>query len=377
MKICIFADCQSIFISQLVKNIKKKNSDIIIDGIQESNNYDVNFENYFNNLLCLNEKAQSKFILINKLNKYVVYKSKLKKIKKYDILNIHFITHIHILFWKDIRKISNTIIISFWGSDFHRISNKKRDKLKKILMEVSSITFTSDGMAEEFKTYYNNSIISQKISVCRFGIESLDSISKIEKKQENIFKKRYEIPNTKVIVAVGYSAVEARRHIYIMDVLVKLDQNILEKCYFIFQMNYGNLEYKNKVKSYLNELNIKYIFLENHMSFKELSELRVATDIMINLPDADQFSASMQEIMYAKNLVITGKWLPYQLLWNRGIFALILNDLKELSDVFTYAIENIEELKEKCKDNSDKIYGISSWEVTTPQWLSLYSSFVK
>lgn len=377
MKICILGDCHSIFLSQLVKNIKKQNSKIRIDGVQQRRNEMFEFENHFDEIIFLDSKNINKFGVLSKLVKYILYKYKFKKLEKYDIINIQFVNNLSKRFWNDIKRISSKRILSFWGSDFYRISNKERDKLVTILMEADSITFTSDGMAEEFKNYYNNTEISKKVKVCRFGIGSLDSILEISQTKQNNFRKKHEIPSQKIIVAIGYSSDIARRHIDIMNVLLTIDENLLNKCHFVFQMNYGDLNYKEEVKEFLNNLSINYTVLEDFMSYREIAEFRIETDIMVNIPTADQFSASMQEILYAKNLVITGKWLPYNLLWDKGIFALKMNNFEELSNTFKYAIEDINELQEKCESNSSKIYELSSWETNTDVWVNLYTSVIK
>ena len=377
MKICILGDCHSVFISQLVKNIKKQKPEFHIDGAQIGSKKSLQFENYFDKIIYLNKKNINKFSILNKFIKYVFYKYKFTKMEKYDIVNVQYVSSFYKFMWNDIKRIADKRILSFWGSDFHSISEKEKKKLLPILIESDFITFTSVGMADEFKIYYNNLKISQKVKVCRFGIASLESILKISLNKQNNFRQRNKIANNKILVAVGYSAVEARRHIEIMDSILTLDKCLLANCHFIFQMNYGDMSYKDKVKKFLKNSIIEYTVLEDFMSYDEIAEFRVETDVMINLPYADQFSASMQEVLFSKNIVITGKWLPYKLLWDKGVFALILDDFEDLINSFKYAIENINELKEKCQKNSDKIYEISSWKTNTQKWVSLYTNTLK
>jgi hypothetical protein len=372
MKICILGNCHSIFISQLVKNMKKQKPEFVIDGIQMGVNKSFEFDNYFDKMFFLNNENISNIKILNKAIKYLRFKLEFRKMKRYDVVNIQFVNNFYKFFWSDIKKIADKIILSFWGSDFHRITEKERKNLIAILKEADFITFTSIGMAEEFKLYYSSSEISKKVRICRFGIESLDSILQVSNNQKNNFRKKYKITQNEIIVAVGYSAVKARRHIEIMNALLTLNDELLKKCHFVFQMNYGDMVYKNQVKLFLKSTNIKYIVLEDFMSYDEISEFRVETDVMLNLPDMDQFSASMQEILFAKNIVITGKWLPYNLLWNSGVFAVILENFDDLSKTFKNTIEDIDTIRVKCKNNSQKIYEISSWETNTKKWIDLY-----
>ena len=70
----------------------------------------------------------------------------------------------------------------------------------------------------------------------------------------------------------------------------------------------------------------------------------------------------MQEHLYAENIVITGDWLPYNTLDERGVFMLKVSSVDEVGEKLVYALNNLEQLKKKCERNSQIIWKLSSWE---------------
>ncbi len=50
---------------------------------------------------------------------------------------------------------------------------------------------------------------------------------------------------------------------------------------------------------------------------------------MIQLQATDSFSSSMRETLYAGNIVITGDWLPYGTLDEKGVFMLKVSSVEE------------------------------------------------
>ena len=93
---------------------------------------------------------------------------------------------------------------------------------------------------------------------------------------------------------------------------------------------------------------------------------------MINVQTTDQFSGSMQETVFAGNVLINGAWLPYNTFKKEGAFFLEVNDLTELSEKIEYTIDNCEKLKLKTKINRDIIWKLSSWENNSKDWYNLY-----
>jgi len=139
-------------------------------------------------------------------------------------------------------------------------------------------------------------------------------------------------------------------------------------------MTYGTEpEYRNKLKEALTRFPYPHAAIEYFLSDEDNAHLRKATDILIQVQKSDSFSASTQEHMFAGNLLITGDWLPYGDLEESGIYFRKIGLPRKSGDELLYCIEHLSQEKEKCNQNADAIYKLSSWSANIPHWLELYA----
>jgi hypothetical protein len=123
----------------------------------------------------------------------------------------------------------------------------------------------------------------------------------------------------------------------------------------------------------IKNLKIEYKIYSNFMSIEDVSKIRLAGDIFINIQTTDQFSMSFQEYLYAKNLVIAGDWLPYGCLTDENVFFLNTN-LDKLSDNIEKAITNLDSFQKYLINNPEIIYKFGSWEYNIDSWIKIYSN---
>jgi spore maturation protein CgeB len=97
------------------------------------------------------------------------------------------------------------------------------------------------------------------------------------------------------------------------------------------------------------------------------------SDILIHVQTTDQLSSKMLQEMYAGSVVIAGSWLPYQQLFDDGIYFVSIDSIDELADTLTYVIGHLDEYKEKCKGNKDKVYKMSSWNNVADKWMRMWN----
>jgi len=105
--------------------------------------------------------------------------------------------------------------------------------------------------------------------------------------------------------------------------------------------------------------------------------MRLASKIMIQLQTTDSFSSSMRESLYAGEIVITGDWLPYGTLDEKGVFMLKVSSVEEVGEKLVYALNNLDSLKEKCKKNPEIIWELSSWEKNIQSWIDMYEDLLQ
>lgn len=311
-----------------------------------------------------------------KFFKYIMIKKMIKRYLKADIIHIHYLSPTNRFFWKSFKKNSKKIVISIFGSDFYRIDNKKRLKLKKLIKECDALTFTNKFMAIDFINFYNDIEIENKIHIIPFGLKPLDILKDkfITVKQS---KTDLDLPDDKIIVVAGYSSHSVHQQETIIELLNKMDYNYKDRIFLILPMTYGDNDYRLKIEKIIKKVNIRYRIIKNFMTYEDVAKLRVATDIMINLPISDQFSGTMQEHLYAGSIVITGSWLPYSIFWEKGAYAEVINDINDLTNKFIYVIKHLDELREKTKINKKIIWELSSWENNVKKWDKFYKNLMQ
>ena len=178
--------------------------------------------------------------------------------------------------------------------------------------------------------------------------------------------------NGKTIVC-GYSAGTIMQHQAIIESL-KPVKNKLGAYKIIFPMTYGwrGEQNRRKVKEQLASLGLDTRVLEDYLPMHELQSLRLATDIMINVPSSDQMSASMLEHLAAGSVVITGKWLPYDGLFAKGVYSIVIGKIEDLPGALSHVLDNFEFHKEKSKANREIILRMMNWNFIRNNWYKAY-----
>ncbi len=368
IKILLVGDPYSVFLVQLISHLKKIDTSIQIDVLALSG-FSNEVETLANAIIAYKEKGGRSRIW-NKVKRYIFWSIQLSKLGKYDIINIHYISSITTIFWKQMKKKAKCTVLSFWGSDFYQSTDSHKSKMNRMLNECDNITFTSNGMLNEVSKYYND--YKEKMSINRFGLDTLELLDKLEEKDMNLFRIKFSIPKDKTIVMCGYSSTPYHRHKDIIHTLTEIDDTILSKCFFIFPMTYGNKKYRNEIISLLSATSFNSLVLDEFLTPMENACLRKTSDILINLPLSDQFSGSMQETLYAENIVLTGSWLPYEELLSQGIYMHSIEAFNNFSEELIFIVKNLNSFKLKTSKNKEIIRTFSHWSNTIDCWRDLY-----
>ncbi|APT76110.1 hypothetical protein LN42_06740 [Marinitoga sp. 1137] len=365
----IIGSTTSVFTNQLAEKLKSKQAFEKVD-VLSFNKINKIQDTPFDNIYFFND-VNGYFY---RFQKFIYFKRLFRNIHKYDIVNIHYLDKIIKFYWNDIKNTGKKIVISIWGSDFYKINNKERNSLKKIIYECDALTFANPIVANDFINYYGKNFLD-KIYINKFGLYVLDIIKgyKHNSLKKDFFKEFFNIPKEKIVLTIGYSSSNNHQHLKILNNLKKLDPNFLDKFFFIFPMTYGDTQYRSEIEKILLNSNLNFRIFKDFMDYDEIAKLRLVSDIMINLPITDQLSGSMQEYIYAGNIVITGEWLPYNILWENGIKTINIKNIDEINDALIYAVENFDSLKSLYEKDNEKIYKISSWEYTIKDWIYMYN----
>lgn len=368
-KILVIGNSDSIFVKDFINQYHKM--DYIVDLIS------------FGNQSLLGSVRYQKKCTVNQpslkiFNQIYIYRALTLAIKEmddnYDCIIIHYVSfnlalHIHAL-----KKISKKIVAVVWGSDFYRITSKIKIFLQNIIYNnVDNIIFTNPVTKDLF-SINKPFILKNKLSIARFGLPALDEIDNLQKNISYYeWCLNFNIPLDKIKVMVGYNSNPAHNQLLVIDKLCELDKEIVNTIHLIFPLGYGNEISGDLIRKKLKNSGLKnYTILEKFYDFHEVAKLRCITDILINIQSTDQFSGSMQETLYAGGAIITGAWLPYDEIVNRGARIYLINELEAVGEKLN---ELIKEFDRNHNPNLEQvktyINKASSWKENLKIWDSI------
>lgn len=290
---------------------------------------------------------------------------------KYDVVNIHNCDAIYIHLIKSLRALTPNLYSMVWGSDFYRADEAMRRRKRAIFDNSRYIIFANPVNARDFIKHYDD--YRGKAVINGFGVGKFDHIMKYRQSEtiDNL-KKQFHFPTDKIIVAVGYNGTKGQQHVKLLESISKLPAAIKDRLFLVLQMTYGfQQEYCNEVEAKAATTGVSYSVLKEFFDDEKTSRLRLAIDVVLNAQITDGFSSSIQEHIFAENIVVVGDWLPYQPLELAEIFYL-RTPLDGFSKTLTNVVERYDEMKAATRGNSDKIYRLSSWSARIKSWVSIY-----
>ncbi len=299
-----------------------------------------------------------------------------REFNKCDTVNLHYLAPQYAKYANLIKKRVGLFLISFWGSDVLRADDKKLTKYIPLFDSCDAIC-VPDKMQEEFieiyigynKKYGTLYNYVDKLKTLYFGISIFDYIIKVNNNLLNKFKEFYNLPQKDTIfITIAHNGSPGQQHSIIIDKLIKIDKKLKDKIFLLLPFTYGGSDkYIKEVINHLEESGIKYQMFTEYMNMQELAVLRVISNININIQVTDGFSASISEAIYAKNIVITGDWLPYEIYEDWGIL-MYRENMDKIGNRIIDVINHYDEYRGKIKGNDKIIYNKLSWYAVLPMW---------
>ena len=365
----------------LVEDIKKEDNSLRIDILsQETTNTVYKTDGLYDNIFYLKmANVFNKFRFIKGVFKQILFRKRIKNISdKYDFIHIHYVEDIIL---RDVdfflKNIKAKLIISIWGSDFYRATTKKRKALLKLLNAANTVTIANKKAKEDIELYYAGKLKTNGIKICKFTIKQLYNVMELTEKfnkidSRNVLKFKKDITT----ITIGYNASKMQQHLDVINILEK-HEGIVKRAndiLLVFPLTYPkDKDYIREIKNRIEKSPFKAKVITEFMTDDDVSHLRNATDIMVQVQTTDMFSASMLEHLYAKNSVITGSWLPYKELNEWGISYSTIDVISGLGDELYRVL-----LKQKNNDinlnkNTQIIKEKLSRERLIGNWLKLYN----
>ncbi len=125
-------------------------------------------------------------------------------------------------------------------------------------------------------------------------------------------------------------------------------------------MTYGTPSgYLNLVRNLATASGMSYVILNKFLPNRNICILRKLTDVFIMLQDTDAFSASVKSHVYCQNICLIGEWLKYPM-ETAGVYYMKVN-WENLFDLFIEVIQHIDDYKDKCISNKEKMLPFVTW----------------
>lgn len=380
-RVLIIGDANSFLLNDIVYNVNKKYGQISFDILNTNPKLQIIDKNLYSKIVSpglLFDKFQR---FVSSINKYAAFfsmryymKYSLKSASSnYDFVHIHFFNKNFLYINpKHIQNITRNLVISFWGSDFYKRSSLQKQKMIPYLDIAKEILFGNPQMRDSLVDYYNNYF--SKTRILPIGLEILSSIdNEIDKFNSNKELKNDLGFSDKTVITIGYSSHPDQHQIEIIELITKsIDSRELDRIHFVFPLTYGDQNYKEQIIYSAKKHGLSFTALTKPLSKDIIAKYRIASDIMVHLRDTDQFSGSFQEYLYTGNVVITGNWLPYQFIIDKGIYLHSLGNIDELSTTLNYVLVNLNTESEKTIGNKRIIAEISHWNVLVEKHFSVY-----
>lgn len=227
----MIGDMGSIFVPPFLERIATYYSSSIFDVVS----YRENRIGLVRNVSCSAIPRRSS--LLNKIPKVrgvwaLIQKQRyIAKAKPYDICHVHFIDKHSALLSRVLSRRCKNIVSSVWGSDFYRSSGSIRRVQERLYKISNVITFTNEKSMMEFDEYYDKRY-SRKLRICRFGLAPLEVLRNLELSKKEC-RKSLGLPESSLIVTIGYNNSPAQQHIKILNSIEKTREKY-RRMFFLF-----------------------------------------------------------------------------------------------------------------------------------------------
>ncbi len=376
LKILLVGDANSIFISNYAKWLKSENPNFNVDILTVASVKE-NVTDYYDKIIDLTKLEGFAYIDrlkgLRRILLIILYLRILPSIQNYNFIHFHFISPLRYSFISLVKYFTRAkLILSVWGSDMYRLNRLDKTGFLNSCKKADLISFGNPESINFFKANYGWK--KNNVMHCRFGLAPLDSLASLGKSKIEC-KKELGWNVEKYAIAIGYNLSTGQQHLKIIDQLKSPQMlKFSDKIELVFPVSYGgNSSYKQQLLNELLSLPYPFFIYDQYLYDAEIACLRKACDVMIQLQTTDQFSGSMQEHIYAGNVVVTGSWLPYQPMKERGIYFEEVNDIKDLKELLPQIIENYAGFSKKTIQNENLIAEMSLWKNTIHTWTELYN----
>ena len=379
MKILLYGCTYSTWITYFIDNfLKKEDYDVWILKTSNKEEYIQRFKEQGVHLIeCPSKimdwhdgKLKGNFFVILYIH-YLQVKTIVKS-GKYDLINLHYVDIVDIVDVFLLKCLTKAkLLVSYWGDDLLRFTDRILHFLGIFAKHADYVTFDNDDLKIKFHKVYKWAEKANSETVL-FGLPILDII---REKQNNVsgieIRKKWEFPENKTIIAIGYNAIPQQQHIAVLNSIEKLENEIKERIFILLQMSYGyggTEEYKKSVADAAKKAGCQYKVIDSFLSDEEIADLRIVTDIFIHAQLTDAFSGSICENLFAGTILLNARWLRYQEFVDYNFKYLEFEEIDEVAQIIKEVLEHGFDVS----GNSNLIWKLRSWDACMPKWKRIY-----
>jgi hypothetical protein len=263
-----------------------------------------------------------------------------------------------------------------YGSDILRRYKKLDPFLAYGLRYLDAVVATNENVLETIARDFP-SIESRSAGIVRFGLPVFDELRHLDGVSSRQAKSALGFNPDRRLASLGYAASPGQRQLELIDFFSQRD-DILRDLDFVVPIQYGPAATISAVKAKCNGVNAnlgktKFQPLTEFQSPDRAALMRRATDLLINHSITDAFSGTVQEVVYAGNLVLAASHLPYTRMPGFGTAILPYDSLDELIAIMSPSqyIASVHTAVEASAANRAALHATSSWDAVFPDWLRL------
>lgn len=387
MEILLVGQADSIFFEHFTKNLKKLDNTIKLDVFSidaVTGRHDLSaIDSVYVSSWHLTKWSRIKGLRVLLEPIYTTFQFFLFLLrceKKYDVIQFKWLKNTIILSSLFIGGFGKRRIGMFWGGE---LESQKLFFSKKVYLyflskfskQMDQLVYLTEESYEKLKKVISE---PEKLTQALYGSSILKELQNAESEERGSnYKSKWGIDSSKTTIGIGYSGKDIHQHFEVIETL-RNDADFWkrkEEFVFLLPMTYGaGKAYVEKVTRQLKEYNFQFKIIQEKMSDIEVAEIRMATDIFIQVTKFDGRSSSVIEYIMAGSVMISGNWLPYKVFKDRDLYFHEVAQIpgSELPGLVLYIRNNFDSERSRAFQNREKWGFNETWEGVIPDWLAIY-----
>lgn len=287
------------------------------------------------------------------------------------------------LFWVSLlmRRHFKKVVGIAYGSDILRRRKRFDWFLSRGLKRMDRIAATNANVRDVIMQSFP-SAAGKEVLVIRFGLTVFDALEKLGSISPAEARTKLGYLADKPLICLGYSASSGQRQQELIDFFAE-QVGLHGKYQFVVPVQYGSLAVRLAVEQDCQRVN-KLVGSELFRPLTVFHDpdasalMRLATTVLVNHSVSDAFSGTVQETVYAGNMVLAGMHLPYSDMPGFGTAIKPYDSLIECASALES--DSLSQWKATTEftltENRAELRKISSWDGVINDWLSLIDSSV-